>query len=57
MLWTWVLPLFENVEDAVNAKHKHEVGEPTCWVVSRVYREGICDIAGETKGYGLEYCF
>ena len=57
MLRTWVLPLFKNGEDAVNAKHEHEMGEPSCWVVSRIYREGICDITGETKGYGLEYCF
>jgi hypothetical protein len=53
----WVLSLFKNGEDAVNAKHEHERGEPSCWVVSRIYREGICDITGEGIGYGLECCF
>ena len=53
----WVLSLFKNGEDAVNAKHEHETGEPSFWVVSRIYREGICDIAGETIGYGLECSF
>ena len=53
----WALPLFKHREDAVNAQHEHEMGEPSCWIVSRIYCEGICDIAGETKGYDLECCF
>jgi len=51
------LPLSKGVEDAVNAKHKADVGEPSCWVVSRIYREGVCDIAGEHDGDDFECCF